>query len=157
MVELGSFFYGFTMLMHEALPHVPLFTFDRVPAIKMMSRAGKKMSRDRVHAVVETCFNENVFFKYIDVIGGEGSAIVHNLCALPVQKFLYCDNGNKIKEVNLYANWLKVGDMLGIHDWGTEIKREDIDQNILDQFMNHPLNAALKEVGSLSRFFIKVE
>ena len=34
---------------------------------------------------------------------------------------LYCDNGNKQREVELYAPLLPVGAILGVHDYNTEI------------------------------------
>jgi cephalosporin hydroxylase len=39
---------------------------------------------------------------------------------------LWCDNGNKPREVELYAPHLKAGDLLAVHDWGTEIHAKDI-------------------------------
>jgi len=39
---------------------------------------------------------------------------------------LFCDNGNKEKEVELYAPYLKQGDVLLVHDWGTEVHAENI-------------------------------
>jgi len=35
--------------------------------------------------------------------------------------FIYCDNGDKPREVNTYAPLLRTGDYLGVHDFGTEI------------------------------------
>ena len=34
---------------------------------------------------------------------------------------LYCDNGNKVREVETFAPSLNVGDFLAVHDFGTEI------------------------------------
>lgn len=39
---------------------------------------------------------------------------------------LFCDNGNKEKEIELYAPYLKQGDVLLVHDWGTEVHAENI-------------------------------
>lgn len=39
---------------------------------------------------------------------------------------LFCDDGNKPREVNLYAPILKPGDLLYAHDYGGEIKDSDI-------------------------------
>lgn len=38
--------------------------------------------------------------------------------------FLYCDNGNKRREMELYAPLLHVGSVLGVHDYNTEIMAE---------------------------------
>lgn len=39
---------------------------------------------------------------------------------------IFCDDGNKPREVNLYAHILKPGDLLYAHDYGGEIKDTDI-------------------------------
>ena len=38
--------------------------------------------------------------------------------------FLYCDNGNKQREVQMYANYLRRNSLLGVHDYNIEIKAE---------------------------------
>lgn len=39
---------------------------------------------------------------------------------------LWCDNGDKPREVELYAPFLERGDILAVHDWDTEISQADI-------------------------------
>jgi len=39
----------------------------------------------------------------------------------PGTSLLFCDNGDKPKEVELYSPYLKINDYLVVHDWGTEI------------------------------------
>lgn len=34
---------------------------------------------------------------------------------------LFCDNGDKIREVQVFGPFLEPGDLLAVHDWGTEI------------------------------------
>ena len=43
---------------------------------------------------------------------------------------LYCDNGNKQREVELYAPLLQAGSLLGVHDYGTEIKAEWVEPHV---------------------------
>ena len=40
---------------------------------------------------------------------------------------LFCDNGNKKLEFNLYAPYLKPGDIIIVHDWKKEINPPDIE------------------------------
>ena len=40
--------------------------------------------------------------------------------------FLYCDNGNKKKEIEIFASSLKAGSILGVHDWGVELTSKDV-------------------------------
>jgi len=39
---------------------------------------------------------------------------------------IFCDNGNKPQEVELYAPMLRAGDYIAVHDWGTEFLEGDI-------------------------------
>ena len=46
---------------------------------------------------------------------------------------LYCDNGNKPREVDAFASALHVGDFLAVHDLGTEIFAQDIPVNFAER------------------------
>jgi len=61
----------------------------------------------------------NLRFWKADVLD-VGDPIVRQLVA---QKsvLLYCDNGNKKREVELYAPCLRIGSLLATHDYNTEI------------------------------------
>jgi hypothetical protein len=61
-----------------------------------------------------------VKFHCEDILSGESKQAVRYLWG-NYKKLLYCDNGNKVKEVLIYGKYLSRGDMLGVHDWGTEI------------------------------------
>jgi len=47
--------------------------------------------------------------------------------------FIFCDGGDKVKEFNTYAPLLKSGDRIAAHDWGIEIRVEQI-QETLDKY-----------------------
>ncbi len=40
--------------------------------------------------------------------------------------FLYCDNGNKPREVQIFVDDLKDGDFIGVHDYGSEVHESDL-------------------------------
>lgn len=61
----------------------------------------------------------NLAFTQADVLAG-CHPLVSALVAEP-RVFLYCDNGDKKKEVELYAPLLREGSLLGVHDYNTEI------------------------------------
>jgi len=48
------------------------------------------------------------------------------LCGRPERKLLFCDNGDKKREINLFGPLLKPGDVLAAHDFGTEWKLKDV-------------------------------
>ena len=62
---------------------------------------------------------------------------------------LFCDNGNKPREVEMYGPVLQHPDsLIVVHDWGTEIQPEDIPdclEMIYEDFC--------KDLGSMSRVF----
>lgn len=41
--------------------------------------------------------------------------------------FIYCDDGNKVREFKTYSKFLKNGDIIGVHDWQVEIHAENKD------------------------------
>jgi hypothetical protein len=43
---------------------------------------------------------------------------------------LFCDNGDKPLEVNLFAPSLQPGDLVVVHDWNTEIAASDIPETL---------------------------
>ncbi len=73
-----------------------------------------------------------VYFKRGDVLSGgtTKNEIILELSGLP-NLMLFCDNGNKEKEIALYAPYLKQGDVLLVHDWGTEVHAENIVQYLV--------------------------
>lgn len=65
----------------------------------------------------------NLSFEQADVLGEEPHWRVVELISQP-RVLLYCDNGNKQREVELYAQFLQSGSLLGVHDYNTEIMAE---------------------------------
>jgi hypothetical protein len=43
---------------------------------------------------------------------------------------LFCDNGDKSQEVNLFAPSLQPGDLVVVHDWNTEIAASDVPETL---------------------------
>lgn len=109
MIELGFWQCGFTLFLHNMHKDIPLYSFDL---------------RD-VPEYVSKFFNDNVIFVVDDVLKEPNKRII-KLIIENKNVLLYCDNGNKREEVAMYAPYLKSGDILGIHDWGSEIFEEDI-------------------------------
>ena len=54
---------------------------------------------------------------------------------------IFCDNGNKAREIRMYGSKLKSGDLIMAHDWGTEIREEHIKPNIIFE--------AIQDTGNL--------
>lgn len=52
--------------------------------------------------------------------------LVQKLLKPPNKTLIFCDNGNKIKELDLYAPLLKRGDYIMAHDYRTEVLEPDV-------------------------------
>ncbi len=48
--------------------------------------------------------------------------------------FIYCDGGDKTKELTLYSEWVAPGDLIGVHDYGV-YEGSEIDPEYADQLM----------------------
>lgn len=62
-----------------------------------------------------------------DMIKSQIKEIIHNTSG---PMLLFCDNGNKPKEVLEYSPLLRSGDFISVHDYGTEV--QPIDLEVLD-------------------------
>lgn len=102
IVVLGSWYAGLES-MFDVCTRANIYGFDLEQACR---RSIKNMLSSRV-ALIE----QNVLLNYSSLI----DSILKNKEGV---SFLYCDGGNKIKEIELYAPLLKSGDYLGTHDWG---------------------------------------
>jgi len=67
-------------------------------------------------------------FKTLDVLNENEE--ISNIIKKDGRTIMFCDNGRKIQEFNIYAVFLKSGDIIGVHDWDSEISFEDIKETI---------------------------
>lgn len=67
---------------------------------------------------------------------------------------MFCDDGDKIREFNMFTKYLKTGDIISAHDWGVEISNQDVVESLID-LSYLPLNEFL-EVAAYTKFFIKL-
>jgi cephalosporin hydroxylase len=137
IIEFGTSWGGVTLILHETNINTELHTYD----INCPRKPNKKF------------FNNSVIFHINDILSNPLEEII-DLCKDKRPKVLYCDNGNKIKEVKMYAKYLNVGDMLGVHDWNKEIVYDDV-RDELKSFEN--IQHELFETNNWStRFFKKI-
>jgi cephalosporin hydroxylase len=141
MIEFGTSWGGFTMVMHSVNRTTELHTYD-IPK-----------SRRKVEGKEQ--FSKHVYFHLQDILTEEVEEIV-DLCKDERKKFLYCDNGDKPKEILMYGSKLNAGDLLGVHDWYSEVKPYyDTIKEVMEGFDPHPMNEKFEKNGWSSRFFIK--
>jgi cephalosporin hydroxylase len=155
IVELGSAFYGLTLLLHECNRSTPIFTFDLVDPLLNQYRSKGRVKREDVEHLLKA-FRKSVNFIKGDVIDKKNKFLIA-LLKMSERKLFYSDNGNKEREIVYYAPYLNKGDLLGVHDWGTEVdpSKSEI-RKVLSLFDPHYLNQEFQDRKLLTRFFIKV-
>lgn len=70
------------------------------------------------------------------------------LAVQPKPLLLFCDDGDKPREVGTFAPALAQGDYLAVHDWNAEIHPADIPPEL-----EALLGPECDELGSITRFF----
>lgn len=137
-IELGTFMGGFTLALHEKFPKLDIRSFD----VDIRCDTG--------------LFGNTVKFYRENLLNGESQKLVRILkLHKSRKKILYCDNGNKIYEMNTYGKYLAVGDLIGCHDWMFEVGPYDIEELIL-KFAPHDHYTYIEE-GLWTRFWLKVK
>jgi len=116
IIELGTGFGGFSVFLALYCVFLgnnwELYTFDNDKKIDRC--ASETLSRLGVEFFNEDIFSDKTERRIIDLIQQEGTTV------------LLCDDGNKIKEFNLFAPYLKSGDYIFAHDLRSEINEVNI-------------------------------
>lgn len=98
---------------------------------------------------------DNVTYTVGDVFSEWEEGVIRLLIESHERVVLFCDNGNKIKEFNKFAKYLKPGDIIFVHDWDNEIKMLDIYKTVLDEKLEPYLHKLSTKYNSLLRGWIK--
>lgn len=61
---------------------------------------------------------------------------------------LFCDGGNKPRELRTFSRYLSPRSLIVVHDWGTEMLRTDVPDNVVEIYGD-----LCDELGSMSRCF----
>lgn len=102
---------------------------------------------------------KNLLFTEADVLSSTHD-VVKTLASSP-HVLLYCDNGNKELEVKFYAEYLKPGSILGVHDYNTEIMAEWVEPYVAKlgfERLGHAKMEALRNewyTEPMTRFWIR--
>jgi len=113
---------------------------------------------EMVDTVLSIC--KNITFHQCDILSEIDK--ISQLLLNDGTVMLYTDNGNKMKEIELYAPFLKKGDILGTHDYGTEVDPIIIEKMLKDWNFKQLYHEKFKAFEhptdyphSLTRFWIK--
>jgi len=150
LVELGTLHGGFSLfLLLQCIQRgIEFSTFD----IATQEQAKKLIDRGIMKSGSESNLGEFLSLdKYCnigDIFEELKDTVVEKITA-DGRVLLFCDNGKKIKEIEMFSPYLKDGDLLVVHDWGTEFDARHLPENcasIMDECCDH--------VGSLTKFCI---
>ena len=61
---------------------------------------------------------------------------------------LFCDGGNKPREIKTFSTYLTPKSLIVVHDWGTEMLASDVPENVTEVY-----GELCNELGSMSRCF----
>lgn len=139
IIELGFLLGGFTKYLVNWFPEVPIYTIDIVYRVSEKDAKFFKNKGKASFIVTSQLFRNDI--------------ILPLLLALPQRKFFICDNGEKPDEVRSFAGFLRPGDLLAVHDYGTEVFKEQV-APVLNEFIPHPYNREYKKYTM--RFFTKM-
>lgn len=140
-VELGTFQGGFTAILHERFPNLRIFSFDKEDQ--------KVKSSLRV-------FNLDLVTFFIEDIFELRSLGVFNILEFfrDKRKVLYCDNGNKEREIEMFSDCLNTGDLLGVHDWKSEVNPLKVAKFLVGFTLFGSIEDYIS-AGLISRFWVK--
>lgn len=109
ILDFGTYIGGTVAMFHDCCQNAEIHTYDN----------------NRYKVVVIKILNKNIHYHVEDILNTPSKNLI-KLLKSKKRKFIYCDNGNKPKEMNMVVPLVNSGDLIGVHDWGTEIKEIDI-------------------------------
>ena len=158
IVELGTGHFGLTAIFHETNLDIEIHSFDSTDYVGRADLAGKRgLTNEEITIFKNKVFEDGRVKFYVEDILTENQKVV-DLLKRPEKKLLYCDNGDKVKELSLYSKYLNKWDILGVHDWGFEgvDPKDPVVEKALDGFdYQHQVNDLFEERQCTSRFFVK--
>lgn len=144
-VELGTHMCGFSAFLGDTVAEWrgKVLTVDNI-------------RYPEVDALLDYC--RNVYFRKADILKSADNMVLSWLNL--GRSFLYCDDGDKNREVEIYAKRVPVGSLLGVHDYGTETDPEHM-REILQPlgfqmvFREEFENLSNKWYDSLTRIWVR--
>jgi cephalosporin hydroxylase len=114
IIELGTGFGATAILLgvHSHMRGAKVFSYDNKPTVTPPVQ--------RLYDAL------GVTFEVMDIF--ENVAKIAELIRLPGRTLLYCDNGDKSKELEIWGKYLKSGDIALVHDYPEEITDATLDR-----------------------------
>lgn len=119
IIELGTWRGDFSVyfLMFCIQREAEFYTYDIVR--RRRTRVKQLLEFDKCHRV------RDIFKHKQEII---------ELIQRPGRTILFCDNGDKQREVDTFAPHLKSRDIIAVHDWMTEVFPDSTTEKLIDLF-----------------------
>lgn len=116
LIEFGTFTGNFSLFLYLfcLVKGAEFHTFDRTS--NWLHSGNLDLKSHRLN--FGTHFRAIDIFRHVRMLG--------DLIAKPGRTIVFCDNGNKVKEFKTFVRYLKIGDIIAVHDWNQEIRPRDI-------------------------------
>ena len=130
IIELGTYKWGMSLFFFLwcMTKKAQFYTYDN--KFFPLTRVGRRLGLVRR-------------YKMVDVF--EAEAEIGKLIAEPGVSVVFCDGGNKPLELKTFSKYIKTGDLIAVHDWGTEVLESDVPDNMM-----------MLVKGQMTAFFIHV-
>lgn len=89
-----------------------------------------------------------------DIFDPSTRQLIRSLITRAPSVFVYCDNGDKPREIHTFVDDLKEGDFVGVHDYGSEIHERDL-SGLLDTSLSRWNPDFFSGLSSSNRIFRK--
>lgn len=121
-------------------------------------RGGQVHTFDRIDQRLQNILNawpDCVHFCHEDILGQFCSEL--SRWASRPNTFVFFDNGDKVKEVHIYAKRLDVGSGFVIHDCGLEWKEEDLMYPVTEWGCSEYMKDVALELGTSCRCYVRTK
>lgn len=136
VLELGTYIGGFSIyLLLQCIQYNLRFnTYDHKD-LRNETKIARELHLER-------------HFTKLDLLSEANAKSIMSNCLHPA--LVYCDNGNKPKEMKLFSKYAQRGDIFAVHDWNIEFFPQHKPANL--EYMPDMQEEAAS-AGSLTRFF----
>lgn len=143
IVEFGTWSGGVSLYLHFWAK----FNGAKLLTIDVKDLLDKRVKKEFASQTHTTFVEANVFTSAcFDMVS---KFISGNRC------LIYCDNGNKEKELLTYCKLLKPGSVIGCHDFGDEVHPKSIGRLYQNDFQPLLLDKQIKELDPMQQFWLK--
>lgn len=108
IIEIGTRYGGFTRFIKDISPNSNVYTYD------IFDQKPFFLDKHGIEVRIKNIFSDD----YIQILDQEVLGVLKS----DSKNLVLCDGGNKIKEFNCLANYIKVGDIIMAHDYSPSIE-----------------------------------